>query len=233
MKRTAFCLTLLLIFIGNFSFGSEPEDFVKDLVFSYFEEIYNVPRSDIQIEFIRSPQIDSDSENEYQFKIESRQNKVDLGYQTIWLMVFKDNCFIEKYPITIDLSIYKETVVTCERLKRGELITEDILELKRVKLDRDYYNVISNVDEAVGLISKQIIDKGEVLRKTFLKPPVDVHKGDNVKVYIVSGALTIVTQGRVRSEGIVGDIVDVICEPTREVISGTVKSSEVVEVRLK
>ena len=213
--------------------GTDTSHLVKELVASYFEEAFDLPRSDIQLRFVHLPDTDLFSTDDYRFLIESSQSSPRLGFQTLWLMVFEKQYLVERLPITVDVSIYLDVTVTAKKLKRGEIITPEKLVKKRQKISRDYENLIRDPELVVGLMTNRVVQEGATLRKSMLREIPDIKKGDEVKVQLVSGDLEVTVDGKVKDDGKIGDKVRVICKTTGKQVSGIIRSPQLVVVQLK
>lgn len=224
---------VIAIFFPSFTHGGEGSQLVRELVSSYFETAFNVPQSDIRLRFLQLPQIEVPNENIYQVYIESDKNHPQLGSQTLWLILSDEQYFIDKWQIRVDVSVYLNVVVADKNLNRGEIITPENITTLRVKIHRDYNTVFRNPQYVVGLMTKQVVKEGDILRRSLVREPPDIKKGDEVKIKLISGDLVITTDGKMKEEGMIGDKVKVICATTKKQIFGIVETPQLIVVQLK
>ena len=206
---------------------------IKEMVVSYFERILDLPRSDIQLKFVHLPKAELIDSNKYQYLIESKRVVPRLGYQTLWLKVFDNQVLVKQFHIMVDLSIYIDVVIATKKLKRGEIVQREKISIKRLKFSWDYGNLIKSINSAVGLATKQVIREGEILKRSWLREPPDIRRGDKIKVQILSRDLVVTTSGEVKEDGLVGDKVKIVCAATGKHVYGIVQSPQLVTIQLK
>ncbi len=98
---------------------------------------------------------------------------------------------------------------------------------------REYRGVMVASDTVfTNLQSRQTILEGQYVVSSAIQRQPDVRKGDTVKLELISGDLSLTTQGVVEEEGYVGGQVRVMTAKTKREITGKVKEDHSVEVNL-
>lgn len=133
---------------------------------------------------------------------------------------------VATYEILISLYVSKINLI------RGEVIAEeDILEIKK-PLDRVPSGAILNKDELIGKVVKRSISRGIILKRDHIYVGVPVKRGSYVQVLITSGTVTIMTDGVLKSDTTVGEMVKVQCFQTGKEIVGELIDKDKVRVVL-
>ena len=234
IKGTLFsALAIVLIFSQFGNAENQNDKVVQDIVIDHFEKIFNVSKSDIQIRFIHKPDIGIYMDNSHRFSIEYNKRVPQLGYQNVGLNVFKGNCIVHRFSVMVDVSISLPLVVANRDLRRGEELTPYNTAMESRTISHDYENLVRDSGEVLGLVTKQIIRKGSILKQAHLKEKSDILRGEQVKIQLVSNDLIITTRGEVKQDGLVGDKVRVKCAITGKQLTGTVKSPQLVVVNLQ
>jgi flagella basal body P-ring formation protein FlgA len=83
-----------------------------------------------------------------------------------------------------------------------------------------------------GLQARQTILEGQLLLSSAVERIPDVHRGDVVRVELLSNGLSLVTQGVVEEPGFTGESIHVMASKTKRELMGRLAANGVVEVRL-
>jgi len=213
--------------------GDESSELIKGIVSLYFEELFNLQKSDIQLEFIHLPKTALPTARNYKYLVESNRNLPRLGHQIVWLEVTDKKSLVSRLPITVDVSVNMNVVFAAKKLRRGELIDSKKILLKTRKISWDYKNIVKTPDMAIGMITKQVIKEGEIIKRSMLREPPDIQRGDRVKIQLLSKDLVITTNGKAKEDGVVGNKVKVVCAMTGRLMYGIVQSPKLVTVKLQ
>ncbi len=234
MKKILFkSLIILLIFscINNASDNIQDDiiQFIREDVSRYFVKQYIVHPEDIDVNFKRLP-AELDETSKFNFKISNSAKDYKPGYQTVWIEVYKSNIFKIKFPISFDISIQKEVAVSKNKIKRGQHLSSELVEIKKMEINTNPEYLFTSVEELSEFESAKYIKSGTILTMRMVRIPPALKKGDNVEIRLSSGNLFISTQGIVKEDGHLGDMVRVICQNSRKKLTGVVQSSDLVLV---
>jgi flagella basal body P-ring formation protein FlgA len=100
-------------------------------------------------------------------------------------------------------------------------------------LPREYRGIILTDSRGLERVeSRQTILEGHYFTRTAIQKQPDLRRGEMVKLELVSGDMSLITQGVVQESASVGDRVRVLTLKTKKELSGELKSNHVVEVKL-
>ncbi len=232
-RRLLIYFLVIMVLMPVICRGDESSELIKGIVSLYFEELFNLQKSDIQLEFLHLPKTVLPTGRDYKYLVESNRNLPRLGHQIVWLKVTDKKSLVSRLPITVDVSVNMNVVLAAKKLRRGELIDSKKILLKTRKISRDYKNIVKTPNMAIGMITKQVIREGEIIKKSMLREPPDIQRGDRVKIQLLSKDLVIITNGEVKEDGVVGNKVKVVCAMTGKLMYGIVQSSQLVTVQLQ
>lgn len=141
-------------------------------------------------------------------------------------------CGKRYYRAIAKYEILTTVYVTQRVLKRGETINEeDIMEIKQ-PLQRVPAGAIMDKSSIIGKTVKRTIATGVIIREDYLYPNIPVKKGSIVNIIINSGQVTIMTEGVLKSDAVVGGNARVQCFQTGKEIVGKLVDKDKVRVSL-
>ena len=83
------------------------DDQVVTLLKSHYSETFEIASKDINLEILKIKDIKNDL-NEMDVKIISNYPEPKCGTQHAWLTILNDNRVIQKMPITLSISVFKD-----------------------------------------------------------------------------------------------------------------------------
>lgn len=141
-------------------------------------------------------------------------------------------CGNTQYRAIANYEILLTVYVSQRNLKRGDVITqEDIIEIKK-PASRVPSGAILNREELIGRVIKRSICQGLILKEDHIHRGIPVKKGSIVNIFINVGKVTIMTEGVLKSDGTLGEIVKVQCLQTGKEIAGELIDKNKVRVLL-
>jgi flagella basal body P-ring formation protein FlgA len=123
------------------------------------------------------------------------------------------------------------------RVRPGEAVAEKDLLQRTVDVAvgprREIRGLILTSDEPPqGLQSRQTLLEGEPILISAVEKIPDLRQGDQVKVRVIAGGITLSTIGLASQPASTGDRVNVVTQSTKRTLSGILGADHVVEVRL-
>lgn len=106
-------------------------------------------------------------------------------------------------PVSID--VYAEVLVTTRSLQRGDILSEDDIEFKRMNTSSIGRGHIEDLSRAMGMEIKRPLRPGDVIRLPHLNKPDIVRKGQTVVVSSNSRFLNVETSGIALVNGYLGE----------------------------
>ncbi|GEM_PF-4027678 len=232
-RIATFAIVILLSALPIKAGASSPREKIEQEIAHYFQKALNVPGSDIQLRFIYSTGEEQLNLAHKRLEVESNSSYPRLGYQTLSLNILANGYVEKRISVTVDVTVFMEVVVAREKIKRGAIITADKITRKRVKVGKDFRNVIRDSEAVVGLMAKHMIKPGSIIRKSMVKTKPTVKKGETVTIQMISGDLVISTKGKTKQDAMIGEKVKITCELTGKQLYGVVQSPQLVTVSLR
>lgn len=107
-------------------------------------------------------------------------------------------------------------------MRPGDVVRHSDIDWVRVPSNRIGQNVITSLDQLLGMSPRYQARAGEPLRLADMVPPVVVEKGAQVDMLLTSGALTLIARGRALENGAVGDVISVLNTRSNRTLRGVV-----------
>lgn len=230
--RGAGWFTILTVLLPAFlSAGSPSADMQKALgrkLIAYAEGTYGLPAHDIQLRVRHWPGIPEKDWEHYTWSVERRSQSADVGYQTLWLVARDGPLIRGEYPVSVDISVTVNSLVTTQVVKRFVPGNKIPHRLQRTRISRNFQQIVRSTAELDNKVTRQVIPAGRKITRDMLIDPPDVLKGDKVKVAVHTGDLVISTDGVTAESGAIGEKIRVYCTATRVYLTGRVKNSNTV-----
>ena len=86
--------------------------------------------------------------------------------------------FRKRIRLNTKVLVSQMVVKTTRAIKRGEVLTNDEIQVEMVKTDRPLKNAITNIDYALGYEVTRNLDVGKTLLPNFIKKPALGKRGD-------------------------------------------------------
>ena len=106
------------------------------------------------------------------------------------------------------LEALAEVVVAATGLKRGDIIAAGMLRMERQSLDR-LKGPFFAMDELIGMEVARTVSAGRPVEQAHIATPAVIRSGELVKIFARKGALNISTQGQARTDGRLGETIQV------------------------
>ncbi len=206
-------------------FAQETENIgtLKSELDYHFANYFTISKNNVHIQLIHVP-----NKIPQKFSIRSKYG-IRLGHQTLWLI---EKVTGKKYAVTLEASI-DIPIITAKRkiARRSEFNNKNVtLTVKQIHNDISQY--ITSFDELEGMMAVQMIRTGTGITQSMLRPRLDMNRGDDIIVQIVSGNIIIETKGIVKKEGKIGEDIPVVLIKTGKRISGEIISNNFVKIEL-
>jgi flagella basal body P-ring formation protein FlgA len=115
------------------------------------------------------------------------------------------------YPIwaRVHISVPANRVIAAVDLPPGRQVQSDQIRVEPGEESPFDEGFVRAAEETVGLIPKVTIPKGSAIRKTQIAPPVDVARGDTVRVEVLAGNARLSMEARAETSGMKGSTITV------------------------
>lgn len=134
-------------------------------------------------------------------------------------------------------SAWKRAIIAKRRVYPNTKLKSEDFAISEVNVAtgaaREYRGVMLPAGtELAGLQSKQSILENQFVTTPAVEKSPDVHRGDTIKLDLVSGELTLSTQATAVEPGLIGERVKVLTTKTKKEMVGVLREDHSVEVRL-
>lgn len=123
-----------------------------------------------------------------------------------------------------------EVPVLTRDMVQGEVVRHADIDWVRLPANRIGQNIITSLDNLVGMSPRHQARAGEPLRLSDMVAPLVVEKGAQVDMILASGALTLIARGRALQSGAVGDVVDVLNTRSNRTLQGVIEGPNTVRI---
>ncbi len=143
----------------------------------------------------------------------------NLGRVPVNIQRFRGDKLIDSQRITIDVARRHLAVVAAKAIGKGEKLTFDDLRISEVFLDRLEPNLLTKLDDAIGLHANASLREGALVLKDQIRPTLLIQRNELVRVQAVIGGLIVQTYARALEDGGEGQTIQVRNERSRELIT--------------
>ncbi len=144
--------------------------------------------------------------------------------------IYHNNALVEKGTVTLDVRHFSELLVPVDRIKRHEILTEDLFELRRFEVTSLTEEMLTDAKEIIGYRAMQNLQAGRYVsrRRTELIP--DIEKREPVTIVGGSGLFEIRVRGEALQDGRIGQTIKVKNIDSKKILSGVITAPGVVEL---
>jgi flagella basal body P-ring formation protein FlgA len=134
------------------------------------------------------------------------------------------------FLVAANVSQLSRVVVAAKAIGRGEIIRSTDLRLERPETATGSAETLHAVDDAIGMEAAQAIPAGAVLRRSLLRSPIMVRRGEAITVYSRTAGIRVRVSARAREDAALGDLVTVESLPDRKRYTARVCGPQEAEV---
>ena len=138
----------------------------------------------------------------------------------------------EETSIFARVRVERDVVVAVKPIRAGQRISADMVKVERMMIGLEGKDAFEKVRDVLGKIPSRSIGKGEFIKRSDLRLPVIVRRGDVVMIVARYGMIKITARGRAVENGKLGDVIEVENLSSKRHIRAEVISPGVVMVRL-
>ena len=204
--------------------------FFYDVYALSFDELQNVIITEI-----------CKAENNPNIKVELTQHRDlkdrnDLLYDSIDIQKsgkFIANVLLGRKKYSLHGSFYKYTAVPVvkERIIKGQMISENDIEVKDLAINSLPPSTIMESDNIIGMIAKKNLEINTPFKQSDIKKQTIIARGDLVTLEWIRHNLGIKTLATALSSGGVGDLIKVKTQNSNKVVAGEIIDSSTVKMK--
>lgn len=134
-------------------------------------------------------------------------------------------------PVTVIAKVdqLRKVVVATRRIERGNLVSPADVEL-RLEGGNVPSTAVRSLDSVIGQEALRTIDVNSIVQESQLRSPLQVQRGEIVKVFAQTGGIRVSTYAVVQQNGALGDLVQVQTLDKRERFAARVSGWKQLEV---
>ena len=152
------------------------------------------------------------------------------GRIPLTLQIKFNNHFQKRIRLNSRVLVSQEVVKTIRTIRKGEMISNDNIQLETIKTERPWKNAIRSIDQALGYAAGRNLPIGKILTQKFLKKPALVNRGDKILILAEKGGMKITTPGILKEDGYEDGMVQVLNIESKKLIYGRLVDANTVKV---
>ena len=160
----------------------------------------------------------------------TRGSNQRAGRIPLTLQIKVNNHFQKRIRLNSRVLVSQEVVKTIRTIRKGEMISNDNIQLETIKTERPWKNAIRSIDQALGYAAGRNLPIGKILTQKFLKKPALVNRGDKILILAEKGGMKITTPGILKEDGYEDGMVQVLNIESKKLIYGRLVDANTVKV---
>ncbi|VAX31860.1 hypothetical protein MNBD_NITROSPIRAE01-1368 [hydrothermal vent metagenome] len=234
MKRLL--LLMMIIFLGGIALpvmaqkiGSE--NVMKDMnkaISIYVARQLSVDVSEVSVEGLTAMNGQKDLPEGKILKVRAVNRNGNLGRAVFVLHVQGLGGRLFKQWVSADVSQIVQVFVAARKLRRLDVLEAEDLHLQSIQIRRVHSRYLSDLKGVLGKRLTRSLRKGMPIREDQLEIAPLVQRGDRVTITVRSQGLQIVTSGKAKQDGQLGEMIRVMnLESKKTVFAEVVNSGDV------
>lgn len=144
--------------------------------------------------------------------------------------IYVDGQLERSLTMRANVETYVDVVVARRDISRGQPVSGADIELRKESMSKLASGVLTQLDEASGMIAQRTIFAGQTISARSVQPRIAVKRNQLVTVEFTAGGLHVQDQVKVMHDARVGDLV--LCQnpKSKEEIQGVVRSDGVIVI---
>lgn len=226
-----FILLLVAMPLGLQAFSNEAAE--ANLVAKYFAKHLHTKFSQIEVELLHVPEIDTDLLRTGKIEVQAGRGSLNLGHQTLWLVYKLNGRVKRRYPITVEVYANLMVPTAVRNISRLETLTEELIVMAPKRVGREYHRILIDPNLVYAKMATQMIREGRVIERNMVRTRPDVLLGAALQIKLVDEGLVFELPGIAREEAQIGEQIRVQCPTTRKEFQGILENENLVLVSLR
>ena len=160
----------------------------------------------------------------------TRGSNLREGRIPLILQIKVNDNFQKRIRLNSRVLVSQEVVKTIRTVRKGEMISNDNIQLETIKTERPWTNAIRSIDHALGYVASRNLPNGKILTPKFLKKPALVNRGDKILILAEKGGMKITVPGILKEDGYEDSMVQVLNIESKKIIYGRLVDANTVKV---
>lgn len=209
MKKRIFFLAVLIGAV-MLSFSAMAEASVRkvqpydltELITQYVRDHSSWAADDIRIEFpVKMPEVNLKGEK-ISYDISPRGREAMVGNCNFIVRFYDNGVQVAKYPIRVDIEIQENYLASARLIKRNAIIEPNDIQVMKRWVRTPSLKSIAAADEIVGKRFVADIGPDREIKRSMIKEPVLVKKGEMVRIVLDDGQMSLMAMGVAEEEGV-------------------------------
>ena len=204
--------------VANFS-SKTLENEIKNQILGQMGDVNN---PDVNVEIKNSEIFNDISKDVFYIFVDLAKPQTLMGkiiLDTAFLS--EENTIIKTEKCALETSVYGDVYVSNRKIKTNDIISNDDITQKRIKLTSRSEDYIFNKNIIIGKQTKRSMIKGIAFSDRWIELVPDVQKGEHVKLVIKSSGFEIKSDVTALDSGMIGDMIRMKTE-TKKILRGKV-----------
>lgn len=158
----------------------------------------------------------------FELKVAPLSDKPFRGPTLVRVEISQANTMLRALTVTVDTRFYREVVVVSRGVRRGTLLTPEMVELVERDITSLRNGFFATYEELADLQVRRPIGAGDIVSHSHVKPIPLVHRGDEIVITVVSKHMRLTTFGLALQDGGAGERIRVKNRESGKIVYGHV-----------
>ncbi|MGQ9818531.1 MAG: flagellar basal body P-ring formation chaperone FlgA [Candidatus Kapaibacteriales bacterium] len=127
---------------------------------------------------------------------------------------------LRRIEVPARVKIYRNLLVAKRTISQGEIISNENTNIEKKELPQNVTYEECIPDNLLGKTASHSIVRGSVITKKLVSEPFAIRRGDKVRIVVLSGMISITTNGTALQDARPGESLRCVRDGTRLVLSG-------------
>lgn len=144
--------------------------------------------------------------------------------------IFADGKAFARTAVSGKFYVLGDAYVPARPIDKGEVITQDMLKVIPVRMNRIKPNFVVDADKLVNNEAKKYLKEGKIITDRDIGPKILVRKNDLVTLVYKTDNMQITVRGSARQDGAKGDKIEVENSKSKKILVGVVEDADTVNI---
>ena len=144
--------------------------------------------------------------------------------------IFADGKAFARTTVSGKFYVLGDAYVPARPIDKGEVISQDMLKVIPVRMNRIKPNFVVDADKLVNNEAKKYLKEGKIITDRDIGPKILVKKNDLVTLVYKTDNMQITVRGTARQDGAKGDKIEVENSKSKKILIGVVEDADTVNI---
>jgi len=197
---------------------------------NYLEDKLAFSKYPVELEITFGEKDISIPSKDYSVDFEVTGKLVEMGRNQLLCKIWVDGQMFKKFWISAKTTAIVNVIRPVRPIKRGEIITEEVVNVEQVRAARPLLNTINRLEDIVGTQATHNLQVGRNIDYSSVKRPPLIDQGDRILIVVEKGSMRITTPGLARKGGFKDAVIPVMNLQSNKVIYAKIIDKHTVEV---